>query len=73
MTNLTTVEAEIGNLLPSCEALKKQLWLVMTNLRERNQEMATINYGEFKVNLKQMALQVEKIQRKIEEFEAAQP
>jgi hypothetical protein len=68
--SLKIAEAEVGNLLPDVDAMKRQLWLVMTHFRNRDDASASMTYDEFRSILKELNTKVEKIARKIEDFEA---
>ena len=66
------IDTDISNLVPDADNLRKQLYVIITNLSKREDAMAELNYIQFKKMHADMGTKLEKMQRKIEEFEQAQ-
>lgn len=71
MLKLRIVEKEVSDISTDLELMRRQLYLVMTNLAARNDAMADVNFNEFKTQYKELGNKLEKMQRKMDDFEAA--
>ena len=69
--SLFYVESDICDLSTDVDALRKQIWLVMKNIQERDYPIASMNYGQFCQAVKNLEVRITKIQRKIEDYESS--